>query len=174
QGRGAPQVRVVQRTPLPDDAQKVFDKYTEQEAQVRKEMEAKLQEQRAALVKELQTLQDSYTKAGKLDEAVAIRDRIRQLQATPAGVTTTWTVPLLRERFSATPLPSYTWTARPTVANAPLSYTSREGRLLTFRRDGSSFVFAGADTLESFRGHVGESFTIPVVGNTSGPLWGTG
>ena len=174
QGRGTPQVRVLQRAPLPEDAQKVFDKYSEQEAQVRKEMEAKLQDQRAALVKELQTLQDSYTKAGKLDEAVAIRDRIRQLQATPAGVTTLWTVPMLRERFSATPAPGYAWTTPPNVANTPLRSFTRDGHTFTFRNDAPAFFFGGGDTVEGLRGHVGESFTIPVIGNTSGPLWGTG
>lgn len=133
----APVSRVMpQRMQLPDEAQKIFDKYAGQEAQVRKELEAKLQEQKAALIKELQALQDSYTKAGKLDEAVAIRDRIRQVQAAPVGVTS-WMF----------------------------------GRDFTRRL---ANVNAGVGTLEELRGRNGETFTIPVVGSTSGSVWGTG
>jgi len=40
---------------------------------------------RAELVKALQAMQDQYTKAGKLDEAVAIRDYIRSIGSDNIG-----------------------------------------------------------------------------------------
>ncbi len=45
------------------------------------EADAKIKARRHQLIRELQVLQDTYTKAGKLDEAVGIRDRIQQLKA---------------------------------------------------------------------------------------------
>ncbi len=43
------------------------------------EAEKKLEKRKAELVEKLKKLQDEYTKAGKLDEAVAIRDAVRGL-----------------------------------------------------------------------------------------------
>jgi hypothetical protein len=49
---------------------------TEREA-IEKEADQKVAARQDALMKALQDLQDKYTKDGKLDEAVAIRDYIR-------------------------------------------------------------------------------------------------
>jgi choice-of-anchor C domain-containing protein len=48
---------------------------------IRKKADAEIQALRSKLLEALQTLQETYTKAGKLDEAVAIRGHIRQLKA---------------------------------------------------------------------------------------------
>lgn len=173
QSRTTPQARIAVRSEqLPEDAQKLFDKYSEQEAQVRKEAEAKLQEQKAALVKELQALQDSYTKAGKLDEAVAIRNRIRQLQSAPSFEVMSWTAAPRTWVTTAEPRRGYALTTRPSTANPPVAYVTRDGRNMSYRF--ANFVAADTGTLEGLRGHAGETFTIPVVGNLGGQVWGTG
>lgn len=43
-----------------------------------KEMGAKLAPKRKEMVRQLKMLQDRHTKAGELDEAVAIREQVRQ------------------------------------------------------------------------------------------------
>lgn len=66
---------------LPGD---VLDRIREFEAAARdiqQKADAKIKARRHQLIRELQVLQDTYTKAGKLDEAVGIRDRIQQLKA---------------------------------------------------------------------------------------------
>ena len=66
---------------LPGD---VLDRIREFEADARdiqQKANAKIKTRRQQLIRELQDLQDTYTKAGKLDEAVGIRDRIQQLKA---------------------------------------------------------------------------------------------
>lgn len=66
---------------LPSD---VLDRIREFEAdarEIQQKADAKIKARRQQLIRELQVLQDTYTKAGKLDEAVGIRDRIQQLKA---------------------------------------------------------------------------------------------
>ena len=69
------------RQPLPADAQEILQKYEKRQAEARREMESRLAQSRQEAIKQLRDLQDSYTKAGKLDEAVAIRDRVRKLES---------------------------------------------------------------------------------------------
>jgi hypothetical protein len=64
---------------LPADAQSQVKSFESDRDAMQQEMEKKLEAKRADLTKSLQSLQDQYTKAGKLDEAVAIRDYIRRL-----------------------------------------------------------------------------------------------
>jgi hypothetical protein len=78
-GRAMPEGFVV--TALPPEAQGLLDRAAAQDAQAREEMQGKLSEHRAALIQGLKELQDRFTKAGQLDEAVAVRDRVRQLEA---------------------------------------------------------------------------------------------
>ena len=66
---------------LPND---VVDRIGEFEADadaIRKKAGAQIRARRNQLIRDLQVLQDTYTRAGKLDEAVAIRSRIQQLKA---------------------------------------------------------------------------------------------
>jgi beta-lactamase regulating signal transducer with metallopeptidase domain len=62
---------------LPGDARQLLERYEADSQAIRQEIEKKLTERREALIKTLQDLQDQYTKAGKLDEAVAIRDYLK-------------------------------------------------------------------------------------------------
>lgn len=71
--------------PLPDDAAQLIKRFEQQEAEARREIEMALAKQREQLIKQLRDLQDRYTKAGQLDEAVAIRDRVRQLEGGGMG-----------------------------------------------------------------------------------------
>ena len=62
---------------LPDEGQTLVTNYTADLDAIQKEMEAKIQARREAVIQSLTALQDQYTKAGKLDEAVAIRDYLK-------------------------------------------------------------------------------------------------
>lgn len=64
---------------LPDDAQKLFEGYRSDTEAIQKEADAKVVARHEALVKSLEALQTEYTKAGKLDEAVAVRDYLRTM-----------------------------------------------------------------------------------------------
>jgi len=66
-------------TALPADAQTQVKSYQAERDALQQEIDRKLEAKRADLTKSLQALQEQYTKAGKLDEAVAIRDYIRSL-----------------------------------------------------------------------------------------------
>jgi hypothetical protein len=65
---------------LPADAAAKVAAFVMSESDLRREMVAKLAPRRAELIAELSTLQDQHTKAGHLDEAIAIRERVRQLK----------------------------------------------------------------------------------------------
>ena len=67
---------------LPEDARKVVEAGAAEEAAIRADIQRQIDAKHAETVKRLETLQDEYTKAGKLDEAVAIRDFLRS----PAGM----------------------------------------------------------------------------------------
>lgn len=77
----------VQADELPSDAAKRIKQFEEEAGAIQKKAEADIKARRDKLIEDLQALQEAYTKAGKLDEAVAIRDRLRQLKAGTAGVT---------------------------------------------------------------------------------------
>jgi len=68
---------------LPESAQALMDRFDQSSGQTRRDAEEKIARERTALIEQLQKIQDSETKAGHLDEAVAIRARIRQLQNPP-------------------------------------------------------------------------------------------
>jgi beta-lactamase regulating signal transducer with metallopeptidase domain len=65
---------------LPDAAQALVKSFDESSGQLRREAEEKITRERNALIEQLQKIQDTETKAGHLDEAVAVRNRIRVLQ----------------------------------------------------------------------------------------------
>jgi hypothetical protein len=66
--------------PLPADAQVLVTAFDGDSAAIRQKAEQEIQAKRQALINALQALQDSYTREAKLDEAVAIRNTIRQLR----------------------------------------------------------------------------------------------
>jgi hypothetical protein len=65
---------------VPADARKEIDQFQREAARIGEDADAKIEAKKADLVERLKTLQTKYTKQGKLDEAVAIRDRVRQLE----------------------------------------------------------------------------------------------
>jgi beta-lactamase regulating signal transducer with metallopeptidase domain len=79
----APQVRrdyvltLKRRPDLPADGEELLKAFDADQDALHKELEQKIAARKEALGKQLQALQDRYTKEGKLDEAVAIRDYIR-------------------------------------------------------------------------------------------------
>lgn len=66
--------------PLPPDAQDLTSTFDGEAAEIRQKAEQEIQVKRETLIKALKILQDNYTRAAKLDEAVAIRTKIRQLR----------------------------------------------------------------------------------------------
>ena len=64
-------------TNLPVDGRQLVETFNTDRLAIQQEAEKRIVERREALVKALQDLQEQYTKAGKLDEAVAIRDYLR-------------------------------------------------------------------------------------------------
>jgi beta-lactamase regulating signal transducer with metallopeptidase domain len=72
-----PVVWIVDESNLPADSRQLVEGFDNERKAIRAEADRKIDERREALVKALQNLQEQYTKAGKLDEAVAIRDYLR-------------------------------------------------------------------------------------------------
>jgi beta-lactamase regulating signal transducer with metallopeptidase domain/ElaB/YqjD/DUF883 family membrane-anchored ribosome-binding protein len=66
--------------PLPNDAQQVLRQLDQTQQEARRQAEQKIAELRQQAMVKLKELQDQYARNGDLDEAVAIRDRIRQMQ----------------------------------------------------------------------------------------------
>jgi beta-lactamase regulating signal transducer with metallopeptidase domain len=64
-------------TELTPEGQKLVEKFDTQREAIQKELDARIEAERQSIIKELQALQDQYAKAGKLDEAVAIRDYLK-------------------------------------------------------------------------------------------------
>jgi hypothetical protein len=62
---------------LPAEGQQLVETFDADVAAIYKEIEPKVEARRQAAIKSLEALQDQLTKAGKLDEAVAIRDYLR-------------------------------------------------------------------------------------------------
>jgi hypothetical protein len=62
---------------LPEDARKVVEAGAAEEDAIRASVQQQIEAKQAETLKRLEALQDEYTKAGKLDEAVAIRDFLR-------------------------------------------------------------------------------------------------
>jgi hypothetical protein len=67
------------RQPLPGDGETLVKKYEAERDAIQQEAAKKMDAERASVIKSLEALQEQYTKAGKLDEAVAIRDYVQML-----------------------------------------------------------------------------------------------
>ena len=68
---------------LPDEAQTVLATAASEEVAIRADAESRVAAKKAETTKKLEALQEQYTKAGKLDEAVAIRDYLAALSKAP-------------------------------------------------------------------------------------------
>jgi beta-lactamase regulating signal transducer with metallopeptidase domain len=71
---------------LPEDAKNLVAAAVAEEAAIRADLQKQLEAKHAETVKRLEALQDQYTKAGKLDEALAIRDYLRSPAAMKYGL----------------------------------------------------------------------------------------
>jgi beta-lactamase regulating signal transducer with metallopeptidase domain len=88
--------RTTSAQPLPNDALQVLRQFTSDEQEARRQAEQKIAELRQQAMARLKELQDQYARNGQLDEAVAIRDRIRQMQGNNATGATTAAAPRTR------------------------------------------------------------------------------
>lgn len=77
---GAIVMQQMEHDSVPADAQALVTVFDSEAAAIRAKAEQEIQIRRQTLIAGLQALQDAYTRQAKLDEAVAIRDRIRQLK----------------------------------------------------------------------------------------------
>jgi hypothetical protein len=77
----APRVPVLTSDRLPDDGRQLVDAFTAERLAIQEEAARRIEFLRQELVRTLETLQEQYTTAGQLDEAVAIRDYLRALQS---------------------------------------------------------------------------------------------
>jgi hypothetical protein len=68
---------------LPADARMLLDRYAQAWADAEREVFDRLAHEREQLIRDLQDIQDEETRAGRLDEALSVRTRIRQLQGNP-------------------------------------------------------------------------------------------
>jgi hypothetical protein len=68
---------------LPEDATKRIKEFEAEVAEIQKKAEADIKARRAKLIEELEALAETYTKAGKREEAESIRGRIRLLKGQP-------------------------------------------------------------------------------------------
>lgn len=71
---------------LPEEARALMQRFDEQQRAIRREVEQTLIAQRAGLIQQMRDLLDRTTRAGQLDQAIAIRDCIRQLEGGGGGV----------------------------------------------------------------------------------------
>jgi hypothetical protein len=73
---------------VPPEVKKVLDDYEQEAQEIQKKADAEKKAKREKAIKALKELQDAYCKAAKLDEAVAIRDKIRELKGgvSPANI----------------------------------------------------------------------------------------
>jgi hypothetical protein len=62
---------------LPEEGQQLLEALDADLKAIQEEADQKMEARRASAIKALEALQEQYTKAGKLDEAVAIRDYLR-------------------------------------------------------------------------------------------------
>jgi beta-lactamase regulating signal transducer with metallopeptidase domain len=142
---------------LPPDAQELIRKFEQDQAEARRELEERIQRDQAQLVRQLKELQDRYTRAGQLDEAVAIRDRIRAMRPQgPGGAA---------PRFGG--YGGGTTTAPPRLA--PGGMPGAPGA-----PGASGAVQDDPGNLVAYRDRVGQTFTFRVVGSTEGAVWGSG
>jgi hypothetical protein len=77
--------QVPAQTDLPPAAKEVLKQFEEETAEVEKQIEADIKTRQGATLVELKKVQDLFCKDAKLDEAVAVRDLIRAIQAGTNG-----------------------------------------------------------------------------------------
>lgn len=64
---------------LTDDGEKIVAEYDRTAFEIRRQAALEIRQHRLAAIRRLRALQDDYTRAARLDEAVALRDTIRRM-----------------------------------------------------------------------------------------------
>jgi LCCL domain len=75
-----------QHVPLPPAAEEVLHVYRQQAGAIQRDANRKIAVHRRQAIADLKEIQDKLTRAGQLDEAVAVRDLIRSLRPRPVNV----------------------------------------------------------------------------------------
>jgi hypothetical protein len=83
-GRGI-DIRVARRDSLPDDGQELVSAFEVEREAIELEARQRVESKRQDAIAALQALQERYTREGKLDEAVALRDYLRAGQPAASG-----------------------------------------------------------------------------------------
>jgi hypothetical protein len=71
---------------VPDEVKKLVEDYEREAQAIQKKADDEKKVKQDKLIKALKELQDAYCKAAKLDEAVAIRDKIRELKGVAVNI----------------------------------------------------------------------------------------
>lgn len=132
--------------PVVPELDRVMEQFARQQAEIRRDVEARLARHREQLLQQLRALEQSYASAGQTDRARAVRTRIDDVQREAPALT-------VARSSGRTPL-----------------------RGETFTVESGSFVRFEATPvgLGQFRGRVGTTLTLPVVGSRDGHVWGDG
>jgi hypothetical protein len=69
---------------VPDDVRKLLDDYDKEEKAIQKKADEEIKAKKDKLIAELKKLQDAYCRATKLEEAILVRNRIRDLKGISA------------------------------------------------------------------------------------------
>jgi hypothetical protein len=65
---------------VPADARGLIDDFDKETKALKEKADREIKDKRDKLIERLKQLQDTYTRAGKLEEAVAIRDKIKSMK----------------------------------------------------------------------------------------------
>lgn len=175
-----PELAARAQSGLPPEAAELLNRFSQQEAKARQEVEASLAQQRQMLIQQLKELQDRYTRAGKLDEAIALRDHVRRLEggagaASPGG-------PSAFPHPGEFTLPGSGGGAHGKMAPgmdgggpglAPPGFIPGGPGMGSRRYTPAIPSILDPGTFIDFRNRVGQRFLVEVTGRDDGNVWGT-
>jgi len=126
------------------DLAKVTETFAQNQAAAVRDAEARIARYRQETIQQLQAMQDAHTRAGRLDEAIAVRDYIRQLQ---------------RQAESAP------------AADADTVLVDPERRQVTTISHQS--ILPNPGDLTRFRDRIGQTFFVSLTAGVVGSVWGS-
>jgi beta-lactamase regulating signal transducer with metallopeptidase domain len=162
---------------LPNDAEDLLKQFEARQAEVRRTTEATLQQQRRQLIARLQALQDTHTRAGRLDEAVAVRDEVRRLQGIAPADSVAEYVDRVGQNIASYSEAKVPFTIKVIPSNQaeavslPGGFFYVNSGLIVEEGDGRASL-GQREVLLGLRDQVGETIRLRVTGST-GWLWGT-
>jgi|GEM_PF-338386 len=143
---------------LPTEAEATLQNFRQESATAAQQATATLRERHAQTVARLQAIQDELTRAGKLDEAVAVREQIRTLQGM------NWSAVLSAPPVRFTPL---------VLTRSALHSTGVPWNSTVLTSEPNVPHETDPGNLSAYATRLGEQINFLVTGSTNGSLWGT-